>query len=182
MDYYVLEQEVDRIDSFVIAGMPDIQPAGPWYSGARLAMEPMNPIAFDLRQDGSSVLPDFFDSAIPVFSAKLCKALRDAGVHNFEAYPAVLRNLDRGETISGYFAVNIIGLVACADMGRSGYMDPTGTGLTTVFFSELKIDTARSQGLDLFRLAESVGELLISDKLLARLRPLGLFSMHFHRA
>lgn len=182
MNYYVIEQEVDRVDSFVVDGMPDIQPAGPWYSGERFEVAPVTPIVFDLERDGSTVLPDFFDAAIPVFSARLCQALRDAGVHNFDAYPASLRNVDRGETISGYFAVNIIGLVACADMQKSEYLDPTGTGMTTVFFSELRIDPVRSRGLDLFRLAESVGELLVSDRLLSRLRPMDLVAVRFHRA
>lgn len=177
MRYYTMEQEFDRVDSFVIAESPDIQPPAPWYSGLRFAKPPSEPIVMTL--ESGSVMPDFFDAGVPVFSAKLCEILRSFGVTNFDAYPVSLLDPVRGCTYEGRFAVNVVGLAACADMQNSVYLDPTGQGLISVFFSQLKINSARASGLHLFRLAESVGELVVSEMLVERLQASNLVAVRF---
>ena len=49
-------------------------------------------------------------------------------------------------------------------MAKSSYLDPTGSGEISVFFDRLVLDPGRTGGLLCFRLAESVGELIVSEK------------------
>lgn len=61
-------------------------------------------------------------------------------------------------------AVNIVGLVAAADLERSVYT-ANGTPLIHVDFDSLVIDEARARELPLFRLAECVSAKIIHERI-----------------
>jgi hypothetical protein len=177
--YYTMEQEVDREESFVLTSLPDIEPKRPWYLGERFGIDPPDPLELIMDPTSGPIMPDFFDAGIPVFSAKLCQAMHEAGVDTFDRYPAVMIDPNTGHRWADYFAVNVIGKVSCADMKQSTYLDPTDTGQISVFFSQLVIDPMRARGHLMFRLAESLGELIIHDSVVKVLRTKDLKCLRF---
>jgi hypothetical protein len=107
-------------------------------------------------------------------SAELRGFLAGCGVDNIQYFPAQLISRSDGTVWDNYFAVNIIGVVAAADLKASEYTTvidrPGSSGLPLVAFEDLKIDPNRAQGLNLFRLAESPSVIIISEALVQRLR------------
>lgn len=111
----------------------------------------------ELDPHAEIALPDY-DMEGPIFSKRLLETIQNAGVDNLEIFPAVICNEDSGEKIvDQYLAVNIIGLVACADMDASESRPLAGSH----FFINLKVDPAKIQDQLLFRLAEQPSDIII---------------------
>jgi hypothetical protein len=154
-------------------GDPAYEPSK-WRRGAWLGL-PNEPVPMELwvyGGGGGDGLAELFLESIPVFRHDLLKALRDAGVDNLQTCPAILRDPSRGLERRDYDAVNILGAVACADMRRSTYTDVTGTGLIAVAFRRLVIDEAAAQDLLFFRLAQSLGSIIVHERVKRFLDPL----------
>jgi hypothetical protein len=129
--------------------------------------------------DEEDVEPDEDDTAItspvmpttflpePLFRIDFVEALRAAGVSNMDTYPAVITNPETGEENNDYCGVNIIGLVACADLSLSKCDDLADSHV----FHHLVIDSTSARGADFFRLAECSQEILISDRIVQGLLP-----------
>ncbi|MFC1611735.1 hypothetical protein ACFL6C_12305, partial [Myxococcota bacterium] len=118
--YYLLKQESNKIDSYMLTGLPsDIDPPRPWFAGTRFELGSRLPLRFDLNPTWGTIMPDYLSSGIPVFSKKLLEAFRSAGVDNLDAYEVVLTDPESGQAWDDYFAVNIVGTVQCAKMDES---------------------------------------------------------------
>jgi hypothetical protein len=92
-------------------------------------------------------------------SRRLVDVLQGCGVDNLQIFPAVISREETGETISHYCVVNVLGLVAAADMGKS-----KARPLANVkFFEKLAVDPTRARGLLMFRLAESLTDIIVAD-------------------
>jgi hypothetical protein len=85
-------------------------------------------------------------------------------VDNLDVYDARLFDPQDGKTIDNYKAVNIIGAVAAADLGKSDYSAPSGTALVDTDFDSLVIDEKKAKGLLMFRLAECVTAIVIDER------------------
>lgn len=109
------------------------------------------PLHFPADTTAENPPPDFTRMVTPVMSARLIDELLSAGVNNLQCFDAVLTNKSTGETWHTHKAVNIVGLVSCADLSRSEYAK-IGGGLYD--FNSLVVDPNRATGL-FFRLAES---------------------------
>lgn len=143
-----------------------------WIRG-RLMKDPAKPIEMELwSRGGGTGLAELFLDSIPLFRQDLVDALVAAGVDNLQAFPAVLTRPD-GQKVTSYRAVNILGLVKCADLGKSQYDDIGGTGLVAVAFRKLVIDAAAARNLLFFRLAESVASIIVHERVKAALEPRG---------
>jgi len=135
-----------------------------WITGQEMGKNEQ-PIAVEFFQNGGSGLAEILLDSIPLFSKELVEALQEAGVDNLQLFPAEVTERDGNPIDREYFAVNIIGLLEYADMDKSEYTDPTGTGAFAVAFRKLVIDTSRTQGLYIFRLAESVASVIVHEKI-----------------
>lgn len=114
----------------------------------------------------------FHSRLIPVMSDAFLAALNAAGVANLQCFRAELHGV-AGERWKDYQAVNILGLIACADLSSSEFthiMDRPGDGIPLVAFEELKVDAASAHDALLFRLSESPGVILIADGVVNTLR------------
>jgi hypothetical protein len=112
-----------------------------------------------------------YDSAGPIFDKGLIKTLERTGVDNLEIFPAIINNLKTGESIESYYAVNVVGLVSCADMDQSE-AEPIAD---VHYFLDLKIDPDKTKGLLMFRLAEQPTDIIIHEKVAKAIRE-GSFS------
>jgi hypothetical protein len=180
--YCVLEQELDRTPAYTLAPIPaETKPSRRWTDGARLTAPPALPLELELDEAFGTGLPDFLDGDIPVFSHRLLQRLVSEGVDNLDAYPAVLTDAGRGRRWDGYFAVNVIGAVRCADMDQSHFSDPAGQGVISLGFRRLVLDAGRAGGLLCFRLLESLPTILIEQRLAERVRGGGFMGVRFTR-
>jgi len=107
---------------------------------------------------------------IPIFSTQFVEALRSGGVDNIQVFPAVIVG-DDGTEWSNYHAVQIVGLVRCADLEKSDCqiiaraVDESSPPLC--IFDELEIDPQKvPAGFRIFRLAEQPSWILINEPLL----------------
>ena len=114
---------------------------------------------------------DLFLVDIPLFSDRFLTVLNDFGVTNLQIFPAELHHQD-GTVYRGYKAVNIIGLVACADLDRSTYI--AGMPAPVMDFTDLVIDEAKAQSLDFFRLGENTLVIMVSEGLKQAIEAAGL--------
>jgi len=114
-------------------------------------------------------LAELFLDSVPLFRDDFLSAIREAGVTNIEDFPVVLRNAEKGLELTNYKAVNILGLVACADMKKSEFTDVTGTGMIAVAFRKLVIDEKAAQGLYMFRLGQAVASIIVHERVKAHL-------------
>lgn len=110
---------------------------------------------------------------IPVMSDEFIAALTACGVSNLQTFPAMLKSEVDGSTWTNYKAVNVVGLVFCADLDRSIYqkmMALPGAGSPPLLsISELKIDTSKAKGALMFRLGETGTTLMLNGKVVDKL-------------
>ncbi len=104
-------------------------------------------------------LCDYY-SANCLMSRALVDVLKGSGVENLQMFPAILTESSTGEIKNDYCVVNIIGLVAAADMQKSEAI-PLGSGQV---FANLGVDAHKGGGLLMFRLAESRIDVIVHER------------------
>lgn len=135
------------------------------YAGQFIA-EPINgPIDFSIEIDeDENGVPEepklyaYFPN-VSLMSKDLVKVLQDSGVDNLQTIPAIITNPNTGHVIDQYLAVNVVGLVSCADMAQSD-AEPLAD---VHYFQKLVIDQSRTNNLLVFRLAESQMEVIVHE-------------------
>ncbi|HEY7187849.1 MAG TPA: DUF1629 domain-containing protein [Vicinamibacterales bacterium] len=142
-----------------------------WNSGALItqaipdpfpvSLKPINPDA----EDHAPYLPAFLKGNGPLFRDDLVEAMRAFGVDNLQTFNAALTDPEDGQTHTNYKAVNIIGVIAAADMAQSEATVHAGGPIIDVDFDSLVIDESKTRGFSIFRLAESTNALLVSERL-----------------
>ena len=164
--YYVLAEKPQGSteDLAVIETCPEVPGIETWLLGEKFDVPVSEPLTFDLDDNYSGRLPDFFDETIPLFSDKLLSALYEIGVDNIDAFPAVIVDGKDNVVSDKYYAVNIIGVVAAADVSASLIAEGETLTLIDTSFDSLEIDESKTLGMLLFRLAENVGAILVHQK------------------
>lgn len=94
---------------------------------------------------------DFLRACIPIMSKRFLALFEGAGVDNLQVFPIIIKSEIDDTIWEDFFAVNVIGVIACANLEKSNYSEIMGGHYR---FSELAIDSDKAQGALLFRLAE----------------------------
>lgn len=120
-------------------------------SGTVIKTSP-EPMVFTTNATAQDSLPDFAGGSIPVMSQRFLALLVQGGADNLQIFPIIVKSEIDGTTWDGFFAVNILDLIQCADLSASDY--------TEIFhglydFDVLAIDPAKTNEALLFRLQES---------------------------
>ncbi len=142
-----------------------------WWNGAKITTQVPTPLEFKLKPyvdsspDDAQFMPAFLPAKPPLFRDDLIEALRDFGVTNFDTYSVELIDPDNDRAYTNYKAINIIGLVAAADMDKSDATVYDNIPLIDVDFDNLVIDESKTHGILMFRLAESSNAVLIHERL-----------------
>jgi len=128
---------------------------GLWYN-----IKPSNlPFQFTFRNTPGRALYAYY-SGYCLMSLSLVETLQAAGVDNLQTFPAVLSEETTGEVREDYCVVNILGLVAAADMQQSDAISLGGGQV----FSSLEVDKDKAKKLLFFRLAESLTDVIVHEK------------------
>lgn len=147
-----------------------------WLLGRPFKVPPPSPL--EIEVDDGAMVP-MFDSGVLLFSDAMLKVLQSVGVDNLDVYPAVLVNKGSGARHENYKAINILGLVAAADLSRSKCVSHTSTGLIDTDFDSLVIDESKAHGFLMFRLAEAVNGIVIHDRVKVALERGGIRHLDF---
>lgn len=161
--YYVLREKPQGSteDLAVIETCPTVPGIRSWHLGRKIEKPVPVPLTFELHPHYPGRMPDFFDETIPLFSNKLFTALNDMGVENIEGFQAVLVDGDDKVVSDQYQAVNVVGVVAAADLAASKVADGTAPTLIDTSFDSLAIDPNKARGQLMFRLAEDVSAIIV---------------------
>lgn len=153
---------------------------GGWWIGEPIDYEVPVPIRFDFEplRGYQGPPPELVDIGTPIMTARLAAALSAAGVDNVEYFDTILTNTVTGETYD-YKTYNIVGLVAATDLGKSDWESYDGTTVGDVSFHSIALDESKCRGALLFRLAESLGTIVIHDKVRESLLAKGIDTLTF---
>lgn len=136
------------------------------------------PTPLEITLDPGLMMP-MFSRGILLFSDQMIAALREAGVDNLDTYDAVLLDPSSGKRHQDYKAVNIIGVVAAADLAESKYSAPSGSAIIDTDFDSLAINETKANGLLFFRLAECVTAIVVHDVVRKHLEQAGIRYLNF---
>lgn len=176
--YYVLgcfgPRDRDR------AGIGDILNADvEWQCGSRFEQPPAEPVEVELNPDFPGEMMPMFDEGILLFSDEMIEGLHAAGVDNLDLYAAVIIEPTSGRRYTNYKAVNVIGVIECADLSRSDYQAPSGSAMVDTDFDSLTLDESRIRGPLMFRLAECVTAIVVHETVRAELERRGIPYLDF---
>jgi hypothetical protein len=149
--------------------------------GRPVSPPPGLPLVYTLSADRPGTPRHLYEEHfVPVMSDVFKRALEAAGVDNLQCFPALLRDPLDGSDIADFWAFNIVGLVACADMKRSSLMGTSNSSMGDVDFDALVIDEARAGDQPMFRLAESVSAIVVNDRVRTTVLAAGIPGMVFY--
>lgn len=171
----------------------DDVPKVDWYYWRKGSLIPKTevipaPIRFTLKpqsawaSDHGPHMPSFLEAAAPLFRDDLIAALLECGVDNLETYAVAIADPDNGNVYTHYKAVNVLGLVAAADMRRSNAtINGNGPPIIDVDFDGLVIDEKKAYDLLFFRLAESTNAIIVHERVRDCLLKKGFTDLAFHK-
>jgi len=165
--YYEIESDEAAMSAFIT---PERESAGSLIQGR--AMDPTEadpPFRYSYRDPTGAPLQDYY-SAHSLMSRSLLAALVGAGVDNLQPFDAELVDEATGLVRVDFACVNIIGMIACADLRRS----TTSELGSSDYFHDLVIDARKAHDLLMFRVAESMINVLLHDTVVDALLGRGL--------
>lgn len=129
--------------------------------GTLIACELATPLIFTL-DDATTSMPHWIGDRVPLVSELFVSTLRRAGVYNFQTLPAVLRPW------TGHVVFNVISKIDGADPEASigTVIMEEDPGPKLVEYTELVLSHSRTRGIDMFRLADNPGMLLVHDRVM----------------
>jgi hypothetical protein len=177
MSFFMLEcWESESVEHVTLRDVPHFDDFS-WTSGSLMPENVLpSPLRLTVTGRAGDVIPPLLDEGIPVFRHDMIETLFRLGVDNLQLYDVEILDDRSGSVIGGFSAVNIIGLVAAADLDASDYQ-AHGRPLIDVDFDSLAIDETKAQGLLMFRLAECVTGIVIDERLKGPLDRIGGLSL-----
>lgn len=159
--YYRLDTRVSPRDPDLANTLTSHDNEVPWSMGSKIVKPVPEKIKVSLNPERGRKMRDLFLIDVSLFSDRLLSALHSAGVDNLQIFDAEIHSPE-GDVFPNYKAVNIIGLVSCADLSKSTYLPESEPPLME--FSNLVIDESKIGGQDFFRLAEDSLYILASER------------------
>jgi hypothetical protein len=137
-----------------------------WNMGQKFSRPIDHEIRCVLNARGGTELPDaVLYKAIPLFSGRFLDLLRSSGVDNIDAYPASVVDVAGNVLEKRYWAVNLVGLIACVDRDASSFDSNSREPLLEL--RKLVVDIAKTRGALMFRLAERPSFILVAESVRA---------------
>jgi hypothetical protein len=158
----------------------DIEGFDDWGVGRLAKKSPQGPVQIKaVPRDGFKGDPvDFQDQTVPLMSKRLKEVLDSAGVDNINYLPITLRHTETGQ-IYDYFAFNLLGLVAAADLAQSDISSFDGDFVGDSQVHGLVIDPSKPGGALIFRLKEKFTAILVHEKIKQAVESAGIKTITF---
>lgn len=152
-----------------------------WNRGQRFANALPTPVVARVVTDSQTVLPELWETPLPMMTQKLHEALLRLGVANLDVYPVALTDTASGAQIGGYVAFNLIGVIAAADAAKTVHAPGSTDRMIAADIDHLEVDPAHVGGAHMFRLAESVSAIVVREAIRGGLLAAGFTSLTFLR-
>lgn len=137
----------------------------PWMTGRRVE-PPGEVVAYKVHKDRPGNLRALYSNlAVPLIREDLLAVIQKAGVDNLQTFNAILRDPAKGAKHTNYRALNILGMVAAADLGKSTFMHSQSLTGVDRDFDKLEFKDDIRSDLLLFRLAESSNAIVVHQKI-----------------
>ncbi|ARU26089.1 imm11 family protein [Cellvibrio sp. PSBB006] len=167
--YFWIREDWRRSDTVI--GTPDIgDDEIDFLLGVPILKNFKMPVEFETTYQSGDSPHQYFDygTCIPAVGEMFLKALQKAGVDNFQAFPAILKNFAEGSVWENYYALNVIGMVNATDLDNSHYDEIMGgndEGMPALgSFTVLALKEEKLHSFDMFR--EPIGgNLIFSERL-----------------
>jgi len=180
MSYYVMTCE-GLVPSTALKKVPSL-PRGPWFRGQEITYPVKQPLRYALNPQAKGHMLPLYEASAPLFREDLLAALEKSGVDNLQLFDAVLTDPKSKTEHTNYKAVNIIGRVAAADLGKSELMNLPNPELFGRSFDALAIDEKKAGGLLLFRLDESASAIVVHERVRKGVEAAGVPGMTFYES
>lgn len=179
--YYIMTCPLSE-ESALISNEPNLSyPLDNWVGGEILEAKVPEPLNYEIDANEKKLM-SFYDDAIPLMSLELIHALQSAGVDNLQIFNAAVNDPDTKITYDQYKAINIVGVVSAADNQKSdsANLGIDNSGMIDTFFHNLVLDESKIPGnLRLFRLAESVTDIIVHQKVRDAIEKAGITDIEF---
>lgn len=184
MAYYVMVGESVYPAASVAKTHREHLPRPTWINGQYIDFEVPQPIVYDLKIDEYDTIPNVKvlgdAQPIPYIHNSLMEALLAAGVDNIQYYDAVIRDLKRNIDHTDFKAFNVVGLVSAADMSASTMMGTSNSTMIDTDFDRLVLDEEKCAGKLLFRLAENITAIVVSEAVKNEVEKRGIKGVMFY--
>ncbi len=158
MYYILINDNLSNFD-FYINAPNDLPRNIDFISGRFIKVDELKvPLVFTTDATVGTHMLDFRRGTVTLMSKKLLNLLEGAGVDNLQTFPAIIKSEVDGTVWDGYFAVNVLGLISCADLSKSSYTEIMPGSYR---FRELAINAEKTKGTLLFRLQEDTPSILM---------------------
>jgi hypothetical protein len=166
-------------DVLALGEIPEVDEVDSWMTGSAIIAPVPEPLEIEIDPDEPGLPLEMYELEALIVSERLLRAIQEIGVDNLQPYRARLIGPESRRVFEGYFLVNVVGAISCADLTLSEYIAPPGRPTISVAFETLVIDEARAGGMLLFRLAESLSTVLVHEKLKLHLDSRGFDMLTF---
>ena len=176
----LVDENDDALSYFYIENVRDDDLEWPWLHGIKFSNPPSSPLALkvDLDDPDAGACADYVLGPIPLVTRGFRKVLDDCGVTNIDYYPVSIDGADRFGEFPEYLAINIVGKVAIADKRKSEYTEAFGhMGATR--FDKFVFDPATVRGLKVFRMAERMAIVVVSEEIKVSSEKAGIPTLMF---
>ena len=167
MGYLLIEE--DLYYGYPITEWPDKFSDISLKSGHYLTLNIKEPLVFETKCPPDEFPGhNFLHDCIPVCSQLMVNIFKAAGIDNFQIFPAILINKEKGVTWKDYYAFNAVGLIDAANRDKSEVFeimlgDEDGGMPALVNYEKLIIDPKRVGGMYMFRELRSL-DLVFDDR------------------
>lgn len=124
------------------------------------------------KESRELILSDYYPSA-KLMSKSMLDILKSSGVDNLQIFPAKIIDKNTGNIITSYSVVNIIGLVSCVNVDKS-LSQPLAE---FEYFDKLVIDESKVNGFKMFRLSESLLDVIVNEEVALALKEANLTNL-----
>ncbi len=167
--YVILRNKKLSDFNYTIDAPTNLPRAVDFISGSLIEDELETPLVFTTDAPAGTTMLDFKRGTVTLMSKRFVELLSGAQIDNIQTFPAIIKSLSDGTVWDNYFAVNVLGLISCADLDKSTYTEIMPGSYR---FKKLAINANQAKGALLFRLQEdsptlimdaSVGKYLASN-------------------
>jgi hypothetical protein len=149
--YFILKNNI-LLEPEIGLREPENLPKGLAFIHGKMITIPVdNPMIFTTNAKAGDAMIDFQDGSFPVMSKRFLEIMKASGVDNLQTFPIIIKSEEDDTIWDNYFIVNILGMIACADLSKSTY-DEIMPGFYS--FDELAIHAEKAKDTLLFRLQE----------------------------
>ncbi len=161
--YYILTNDISSDFDSTLNEPKSFPREVSFISGFIIANQIEEPLVFTTNAKSGDTMVDFSRGSVTLMSKRFLELLLKSGVDNLQVFPAIIKSEKDGTVWKDYFAVNVLGMISCADLSKSAYSEIMPGHYR---FQELAIDAEKAEDALLFWLQEHSPSIIVHKSVL----------------